>query len=66
MNRASKLFTLFALAVGATALAAGAGTIEGVVVGPNGAPLTAGVRVTIRCGAVNRVAALDASGGFRL
>ena len=52
------------LALGVQAHAGGLGTIEGTVVNKSGATLAKGVRVTIRCGTVTRVATLDASGHF--
>ncbi|MBK9034520.1 MAG: carboxypeptidase regulatory-like domain-containing protein [Myxococcales bacterium] len=52
------------LAAPAAVLAAGPGAIEGVVVDGSGAPLAAGVRVTITCGAVKKTATLDRGGGF--
>ena len=59
------LFALCALlATPATVVAAGPGAIEGVVVDARGAPLPAGVKVTITCGAVTKTATVDRGGGF--
>ncbi|MBL8621571.1 MAG: carboxypeptidase regulatory-like domain-containing protein, partial [Myxococcales bacterium] len=66
MTRAHRLLFLLSalIATPAVVVAAGPGAIEGVVVDAGGAPLAAGVRVTIRCGAVTKTATLDRGGGF--
>jgi uncharacterized protein YfaS (alpha-2-macroglobulin family) len=60
-----KRWIIFAV-VAATArtYAGGAGTIEGSVIDSSGSALAGKVRIEITCGAVHRVAAVDASGHF--
>ncbi len=66
MIRAHRLLFLLSalIATPAVVAAAGPGAIEGVVVDASGAPLAAGVKVTITCGAVTKTATLDRGGGF--
>lgn len=66
MNRALRHACILAVALAPALAIAGAATIEGVVVDASGQPLAKGVRVTITCGAVTKVATLDGGGAFRV